>query len=104
MITAFAVLHHIPSHELRLEILRVVNQLLKKDGLLIHSNWQFLNSEKLKARIQPWEAVNLSAFKCGLRGIICSIGGAAGQGLRYVHHFDETGIERTGASQPLQDH
>ena len=47
VVTAFAVLHHIPSRELRLNILRVVNQLLKPDGLLIHSNWQFLNSEKL---------------------------------------------------------
>jgi tRNA (uracil-5-)-methyltransferase TRM9 len=56
VVTALAVLHHIPSQELRLNILRVVNKLLREDGLFIHSNWQFLNSEKLKARIQPWEA------------------------------------------------
>src|SRR5689334_21329975 len=55
VITAFAFLHHIPSHEVRLEIMRVVNQLMKKEGLFIHSNWQFLNSEKMRARILPWE-------------------------------------------------
>src|SRR5688500_8254039 len=38
VIVAFAVLHHIPSHHLRLELLRVVNQLLKNNGLFIHSN------------------------------------------------------------------
>ena len=60
VITAFAVLHHIPSNELRVKILRIVHQLLNKDGIFIHSNWQFLNSEKLKARIQPWEAVDVA--------------------------------------------
>src|SRR6266498_4298210 len=52
LITAFAVLHHIPSQELRLNILRIVYQLLKADGNFTLSNWKFLNSEKLKARIQ----------------------------------------------------
>src|SRR5687768_1818362 len=61
LVTAFAVLHHIPSTELRLDLLRVVHKLLKDNGLFIHSNWQFLNSEKLKARIQPWEVTHLSA-------------------------------------------
>jgi len=49
VILAFAVLHHIPSVELRLDILRTVHQWLQTDGMFIHSNWQFLNSEKLKA-------------------------------------------------------
>jgi SAM-dependent methyltransferase len=88
VITAFAVLHHIPSHELRLEILRVANQLLKKDGVLIHSNWQFLNSKKLKARIQPWEAVELSNSDVDQRDYLLDWR-SGGKGLRYVHHFDE---------------
>ncbi len=51
VIMAFAVLHHIPSLNLRLNILRIVYRLLSADGMFIHSNWQFLNSDKLKARI-----------------------------------------------------
>jgi SAM-dependent methyltransferase len=88
LITAFAVLHHIPSTELRLDILRVVNRLLKKDGSFVHSNWQFLNSEKLKARIQPWEAVNLPGSQVD-GGDYLLDWRSGGQGLRYVHHFDE---------------
>ncbi len=88
VIMAFAVLHHIPSHDLRLELLRVVNQLLKNDGLFIHSNWQFLNSEKLKARIQPWEATDLSASDVDAGDYLLDWR-SGGQGLRYVHHFDE---------------
>jgi len=88
VITAFAVLHHIPSIELRLELLRIVRQLLKKDGLFIHSNWQFLNSEKLKARIQPWEAIDLSESQVDLGDYLLDWR-SGGKGLRYVHHFDE---------------
>ena len=87
-VTAFAVLHHIPSHDLRLDSLRVVNQLLKKDGLFIHSNWQFLNSEKLKGRIQPWEAVHISEFQVEPGDYLLDWRNG-GQGLRYIHHFDE---------------
>ena len=92
VITAFAALHHVPSTDLRLEILRVVNQLLKKDGLFIHSNWQFLNSEKLKARIQPWDAANLSASDVDPGDYLLDWR-SGGKGLRYVHHFDEIELE-----------
>ena len=88
VITAFAVLHHVPSYELRLEIMRVVNQLLKKDGLFIHSNWQFLNSEKLTGRIQPWEAADLSASDVDSGDYLLDWR-SGGKGLRYVHHFEE---------------
>ena len=87
-ITAFAVLHHIPSHDLRLGILRVVNQLLKKNGLFIHSNWKFLNSEKLRARIQPWEAANIVSSNVDPEDYLLDWR-SGGKGLRYVHHFDE---------------
>ena len=97
-ITAFAVLHHIPSYDLRLETLRVVNRLLKKGGRFIHSNWQFLNSEKLNARIQPWEAVNLSASDVDSGDYLLDWR-SGGQGVRYVHHFEETElVELAGAS------
>ena len=89
LIIAFAVLHHIPSHEFRLNILRMVHDLLAENGKFIHSNWQFLNSEKLKARIKPWEA-------CSLQGSEVDTGDylldwrSGGEGLRYVHHFSES--------------
>jgi len=88
LITAFAFLHHIPSSELRLNIMNAVHQLLKSDGLFIHSNWQFLNSEKLKARIQPWETVSVSGLDVDAGDYLLDWRGG-GEGLRYVHHFDE---------------
>jgi tRNA (uracil-5-)-methyltransferase TRM9 len=88
LVTAFAVLHHIPSHQLRLNILNTVHQLLKPDGLFIHSSWQFLNSEKLKARIQPWEASAVSQSEVDAGDYLLDWR-SGGTGLRYVHHFNE---------------
>ncbi len=88
LITAFAVLHHIPSRELRLSVLREVCKLLKPEGKFIHSNWQFLNSEKLKARIQPWERVTIQTSEVDAGDYLLDWRSGGG-GLRYVHHFNE---------------
>ena len=97
LITAFAVLHHIPSRELRLNILQVIRQLLKDDGLFIHSNWQFLNSEKLKARIQPWEAAAISSLDVDAGDYLLDWR-SGGDGLRYVHHFSEEELAELAVS------
>ncbi|MDD2921782.1 MAG: class I SAM-dependent methyltransferase [Anaerolineales bacterium] len=83
---AFAVLHHIPSIEARLDILRTVKKLLKPGGKFILSNWQFLNSEKLKARIQSWDGANLRADEVD-EGDYLLDWRSGGNGLRYAHHF-----------------
>ncbi len=86
LITCFATLHHIPSNEIRLEILRTVKKLLKPEGRFIFSNWQFLNSEKLTARIQPWIRVGLSDSDVD-EGDTLLDWRSGGEGLRYAHHF-----------------
>jgi tRNA (uracil-5-)-methyltransferase TRM9 len=88
LVTAFAVLHHIPSYELRLNILNTVHQLLKPNGLFIHSSWQFLNSSKLKARIQPWDVASISVSDVDAGDYLLDWR-SGGEGLRYVHHFSE---------------
>jgi hypothetical protein len=95
------VLHHIPSTELRLKILRVVNQLLEPDGLFIHSNWQFLNSEKLKARIQDWSTVNLSAPDVDPHDYLLDWR-SSGEGLRYVHQFEEKELDELARASHFQ--
>jgi 2-polyprenyl-3-methyl-5-hydroxy-6-metoxy-1,4-benzoquinol methylase len=103
VITAFAVLHHIPSRNLRLDILRIVNQLLKKDGCFIHSNWQFLNSEKLRARIQPWESAKVSVSESSVDpGDYLLDWRSGGQGLRYIHHYDPKELEELARDSHFQ--
>ena len=86
LITAFAVLHHIPSTEMRLDILKTVRKLLKDDGKFILSNWQFLNSAKLKSRIQAWDKVGINKNDLD-EGDYLLDWRSGGEGLRYAHYF-----------------
>jgi tRNA (uracil-5-)-methyltransferase TRM9 len=88
LVTALAVLHHIPGTELRLGIVKKIHELLKKDGLFMHSNWQFLNSTRLKARVQPWESIGLNQENVDSGDYLLDWKRGS-PGLRYVHHFDE---------------
>ena len=85
-IFAFAVLHHLPSRELRVTFLRQVGR-LASSGRFVLSNWQFLNSQRLKARIQSWESIGLSDEQVD-QGDYLLDWRSGGKGLRYVHYFD----------------
>ncbi len=97
IILAFAVLHHIPGEEHRLRLLRSVRDLLLPEGLFIHSNWQFLNSQRLRARIQPWEAIGLRRADVDPGDYLLDWR-RGGYGLRYVHHFDEAELGALAAA------
>ncbi|NIS80344.1 MAG: methyltransferase domain-containing protein, partial [Anaerolineales bacterium] len=58
---AFAVFHHVPSQELRQRILRQVHTILSTEGNFVLSNWNFMESPRLRERILPWETINLRA-------------------------------------------
>jgi SAM-dependent methyltransferase len=92
IITAFAVLHHIPGAAMRSCILKKVHNLLSPGGQFIHSEWQFLNSEKLKIRVQPWKEIGLTD-KDVEPGDYLLDWRSGGRGLRYVHHFQEKELE-----------
>ena len=89
---AFAVVHHIPGEEQRVELMRQVRDLLKPGGLFIHSEWQFQYSEKLMARRMPWEFAGLTAADVEPGDTLMdwryALPGQAEQvGYRYVHLF-----------------
>lgn len=85
-ILAFAVLHHLPGQALRQKVLSKVRGLLKQDSLFIFSVWQFLNSPRLKARLQPWEAAGLTSAQVEPGDYLLDWR-QGGRGLRYAHHF-----------------
>jgi len=87
-VLAFATLHHIPGRELRMQILEKARGLVAPGGRFLHSNWQPLNSERLKARLQPWETIGLSEADVEAGDLLLDWR-RDGQGLRYVHQFEE---------------
>jgi tRNA (uracil-5-)-methyltransferase TRM9 len=87
-VTAFAVLHHLPGHENRVKVLQSVRQLVSVGGCIMLSNWQFLHSTRLKARIQPWEKAGLCQAQVDPGDYLLDWR-QGGSGLRYAHHFSE---------------
>jgi SAM-dependent methyltransferase len=85
-VLAFAVLHHLPGADLRREILRRVRAHLAPGGQFYHSNWQFLNSPRLRKRIQPWPRAGLMGNQVDPGDYLLDWR-RGGEGLRYIHHF-----------------
>ncbi len=96
LIVSFAVLHHIPSNDLRQQIVAQAASLLRPGGRFVLSNWQFLNSPRLVARIQSWERAGLAPSDVDENDYLLDWR-AGGEGLRYVHHFDETELAALAA-------
>jgi tRNA (uracil-5-)-methyltransferase TRM9 len=87
-VLAFAVLHHLPGQALRRRLLSTVRARLPGGGRVIHSEWQFLHSPRLRTRLQPWQTVGLAADQLD-EGDYLLDWRAGGSGLRYAHHFSE---------------
>ncbi len=85
---AFSVLHHIPGTITRYNLLRTIHSLLNKNSKFIHSEWQFLNSKRLIARIQDWDKINLKQELVDENDFLLDWR-RGGLGFRYIHFFDE---------------
>ena len=92
-ILAFAILHHIPGRLNRQQLLVSIRRRLSGGGLLVHSNWQFLNSERLRSRIQPWERAGIRAEDVEPGDYLLDWR-HGGVGLRYVHHFTRPELDQ----------
>ena len=85
-IFAFATLHHLPGDALRRRVVQAVHDLLAEDGRAVISVWNFLASERLQARVVPWDAIELREQDVE-PGDHLMDWRRGGYGLRYVHHF-----------------
>ncbi len=83
-IFGFAAFHHLPGRALRKRVIETLRARLATGGRFVHSYWQFQNSARLRARIQPWEKAGLSPadVEPGDTLLDWRRGGSA---LRYVH-------------------
>ena len=81
---ALAVLHHVPSFDLRVAVLRDIHALLKPEGQLVLSNWAFERNERQRKRIVAWQAAGFDErdLEPGDALLVWKRGGA---GYRYCH-------------------
>ena len=100
-VLAFAVLHHLPGRELRRRVLENVRALVEENGRFIHSEWQFLNSPRLRRRIQSWGEIGLEPEDVDPGDYLLDWR-SGGRGLRYVHHFDMQELEELAQETGFQ--
>ncbi len=90
-IACLAVLHHIPGAANRVRFLAQCRTLLAPGGQLVISTWQFMSSERLRARVLPWETVGLRAADVEAGDALVAWGaGAAGR--RYCASLDQDAL------------
>jgi SAM-dependent methyltransferase len=100
-VLAFATLHHLPSTTLRVRVLTQVKDLLADGGHFVHSNWNFMDSPRLRARIVPWSVVDLTEGNVEIGDYLLDWR-RGGYGLRYVHHFSEEELQDLARSTGFQ--
>ena len=83
-----AVLHHIPSTKNRQAIIERAAGCLVPDGRILFANWQFLEIERLRRRLLPWDVVGLQADDVEPGDYLLDWQ-REGYGIRYVHLIDE---------------
>jgi SAM-dependent methyltransferase len=85
-VLAFAILHHLPGATLRRQVIERIRTIMIPQGHFMHSEWQFLNSPRLRDRLQPWQAIGLDEVDVEPGDHLLDWR-EGGTGLRYVHHF-----------------
>jgi SAM-dependent methyltransferase len=92
VVLSFATLHHIPGSKRRQALVGEVFDLQPSRGRWFVSVWDFMQSNRLRKRILPWESVGINpeAVEAGDYLIDWRHGG---QGVRYVHHFSVKELE-----------
>jgi 2-polyprenyl-3-methyl-5-hydroxy-6-metoxy-1,4-benzoquinol methylase len=98
---ALAVLHHVPSFDLRCEVLRSIHALLKPGGKFIMTNWHFERNERLRKKVVPWRTAGIDehALEPGDALLTWERGGT---GYRYCHLITIPEVLRMAAQSGFQ--
>ncbi|RME86134.1 MAG: class I SAM-dependent methyltransferase [Caldilineae bacterium] len=101
VVTALAVLHHIPGHVARGELVRAASRCLRPGGVLILSNWRFLHSERMRRKLVSWSEIGLRPEDVEPGDYLLDWK-KEGRGLRYVHQVEEAEVEQWAAAAGLR--
>lgn len=100
LVACLAVLHHMPGRALRVSLMRSLASVLAPGGRLLISTWQFLDDERLRSRVQPWEAIGLSASDVEPGDALLPWDQGV-HALRYAHHIDVREVTDLAAAASL---
>ena len=98
LVALFGVLHHIPGADRRLALLRSLGERVAPGGLLVFTEWRFLDVANLRERIVPWEPslqVEAGDYLLDWR--------RGERALRYCHAVDDAEHARLVEAAGLRD-
>lgn len=101
VVTALAVLHHIPGFTARAEFVSAAGRCMKPEGTLILSNWRFIHSSRMQRKLVSWQTIGLSPDEVE-RGDYLLTWKKNGTGYRYAHQLDEAEMEGLAAAAGLK--
>jgi len=99
-VVILAVLHHIPSFDLRQQVVRESARRLAPGGRVLLSTWQFLDSERQRRKIVEWAEVGISEAQLEPGDYLLDWQ-REGRGLRYCHLVDGDEVARLAAGSGL---
>lgn len=87
VVTLFGVMHHVPSLKLRKKLMAQLDKILNPRGIVIITLWRFLDSKKLKQKIEPFDRLSLDQKQMQKHDYLLSWqrGSTA---YRYCHYTD----------------
>lgn len=88
VVACLSAMHHVPTFERRVALLRELAQHVTADGYLIIGNWQFLDSKRQTRKVLDWSEVGLTAADVEAQDYLISWQ-RGGFGYRYVNLIDE---------------
>ena len=99
-VVALAVLHHIPSLDLRARVLRQMAGLVTAKGQLVISTWRFLAHARIRRKIVDWLAVGIEESQLEPGDYLLDWE-RGGRGYRYCHYVDEEELEQLAVAGGL---
>jgi SAM-dependent methyltransferase len=88
LISCLATMQHIPGRHNRLQLLQEMAAHLAPDGRIVLSNWQFLDSDRQRRKITPWQQAGLHEGDVEQNDFLLTWK-RNGRGYRYVAFIDD---------------
>jgi tRNA (uracil-5-)-methyltransferase TRM9 len=89
---SLAVLHHVPSFDLRASTLKNIRSALKPGGVLLMTNWKFDENIRLRRKIMSWSTVGIDGGQLEADDALIAWK-RGGIGYRYVHLITPKEVE-----------
>ena len=101
LVVCFSTLQHIPGRANRARLVAGMGACLSPGAHLALANWQFVDSERQRRKIQPWSAAGIETSEVEAGDYLLSWQ-RGGRGLRYVALVDGDETQRLAAEAGLR--